>query len=79
MRPLQRKLSRDLRHSWPQVVSVTSVLAAGIASLVELQGTMFGLQRARSTLYDATGVVDAEARLDCAPEVVGRRSRSSQV
>lgn len=71
MTSLARKLLRDLRHAWPQVLSITSVLAAGITSLVSLQGTMVGLERARDLLYDATGFADAEVRLERAPEGVG--------
>lgn len=70
MNALHTKLFRDLRHSMPQVLSITSVLAGGIASLVSLQGTMLGLREARSTLYERTNFADAEVRVERAPVAV---------
>jgi putative ABC transport system permease protein len=67
---LHRKLFRDLRFSMPQVLSITSVLAGGIASLVSLQGTMLGLREAWSLLYDRTNFADAEVRVERAPEAL---------
>jgi putative ABC transport system permease protein len=72
VKALNRKLLRDLRHSWQQVVSITSVLAAGIASFVSLQGTMIGLDHARRELYQTTGFAGAEVRLHRAPDPVLR-------
>ena len=69
--PLDRKLLRDLRRMWLQIVSVGAVLGCGIALFVMATGTYGSIQRSRDQYYAAERMADLAASVVRAPEAVG--------
>ena len=70
MRALDRKLLRDLRRMRGQVITITLVLAAGVAATVSLTGTYRALGDARDDYYARHGFPDLWVHLERAPDSV---------
>lgn len=73
MRPLHRKLLRDLSALRGQVLTVALVIAAGIASFVSLRSTYSSLEFSRDAYYERSRFADVFATLERAPEALGER------
>ncbi len=73
MRPgvLVRKLGRDLRTEWGSVLSLTALVATGIACLVGARALFRDLDGARERYYRASRLADLVVELRRAPEVAG--------
>lgn len=67
VRPLDRKLFRDLWRLKGQMATIALVVAAGIAAFVTLRGTHTSIQDARSAYYERQRFADVFARLERAP------------
>ena len=67
---IHRKLLRDLALLRGQVITITLVIACGIASFVTLAGTYGSLQRARDRFYDRQRFADVFVTLERAPETL---------
>lgn len=52
MRMLDRKLSRDIRRMWAQVLAIALVMACGVATLVLAIGAYRSLEETRAAFYD---------------------------
>lgn len=69
---IDRKLLRDLSTLRGQVITISLVVAAGVAAYVTLQGTWTSLQSSKSAYYERQRFADVFARLKRAPmSVVG--------
>lgn len=67
MRPLNKKLFRDVvRMRW-QVVTIALVVAAGVANYVSISGTYSSLLRARDSYYERERFANVFARCERAP------------
>jgi len=73
MTAIHRKLVRDLWRMRGQVLTITLVLASGIAAYVSLSGTYRALERSRDAYYAATGFPDVFVHLERAPARVEAR------
>jgi putative ABC transport system permease protein len=73
VRPLNRKLVRDLRHLRGQMLSIGGVVACGIAAVVSMGSTLQTMQHARTAYYDHTRFADVFASLKRAPEPLAAR------
>lgn len=76
MRALQRKLVRDLGRMRGQVVTITLILAAGLAAYVCLAGAHRALATSRDAYYARHGFPDVFARLERAPDAVVEELRA---
>ncbi|HZO14906.1 MAG TPA: ABC transporter permease [Polyangiaceae bacterium] len=72
MKALDRKLLRDLSRLKGQLITIAMVVAAGIAAFISLRGTYSSLLRARDGYYEAQRFAQVFARVERAPEAVGR-------
>lgn len=72
MKPLDRKLLRDLRRLWMQAVAVGVVLGCGIALYVMATGMYGSLEAARDRYYASSHMADLAGALVRAPDSVGR-------
>ncbi len=70
MKPLDRKLWRDLRRLWLQALAVGLVLGSGIALFVMATGMYGSLERARDGYYERSHMADLAASLVRAPDRV---------
>ncbi len=70
MRPLTKKLVRDLGHMWAQALSIALVLAGGVATYVALASSHASLLAARDAFYERSRFPDAFVHLSRAPESV---------
>ena len=70
---LDRKLWRDILRLKGQVITISLVVAAGIAAYVTLRSTWASLTDSRDTYYERYRFADVFATLKRAPESVGRR------
>lgn len=75
MRALNIKLRRDLWRMRGQVVTITLILASGIAAYVALAGTHRALVSSRDSYYARHEFPDAFVHLERAPEAVAARLR----
>jgi putative ABC transport system permease protein len=75
MRALQRKLLRDLWRMRGQVVTITLILASGVAAYVCLSGAHRALARSRDAYYARYGFPDVFVHLEHAPDAVAERLR----
>lgn len=67
MRPLTKKLLRDLARMRWQVVTIALVVAAGVANYVSISGTYASLLSARDAYYQRERFADVFARCERAP------------
>jgi putative ABC transport system permease protein len=75
MRALHRKLLRDLRHLWPQLLAIAAVVAAGVAVCVTMLSALASLQLSRDDYYNGSGFADLFASVKRAPESTVTRLR----
>ena len=65
--PLRRKLLRDLRRLWAQVLAIALVLAAGVATLILGNGAYSSLDTTRARYYAEHNFADVFADVTRAP------------
>jgi putative ABC transport system permease protein len=70
---LDRKLLRELSRLKGQIVTIALVLASGITCFLAMRGTYDSLESAREAYYDRYRFAHVFARVERAPEPVGRR------
>ena len=70
MTALHRKLVRDVIAMRGQVLTITLVIACGIAAFVTLRGSWTSLISARDAYYERQGFADVFAALERAPDSV---------
>src|SRR5579864_9451816 len=75
MRPLDRKIYRDLIHLRGQFVAVALVVACGVASYVSMVSTYRSLLLSQSQYYAAYRFANVFAQLKRAPDSVARQIR----
>jgi len=75
MRALHIKLRRDLWRMRGQVITITLILASGIAAYVTLAGTHRALATSRDAYYARHGFPDVFVHLERAPDAVAARLR----
>jgi putative ABC transport system permease protein len=75
MAALHRKLLRDLRHSWPQLLAIASVIAAGVAVCITMLSALASLERSRDDYYASSHFADLFALVKRAPESTLARLR----
>jgi putative ABC transport system permease protein len=73
VRALERKLLRDVWRLKGQVATIALVLACGIMAMLMMRSTYHSLLAARDSYYAAYRFGDVFARLERAPDEVGRR------
>lgn len=76
MSPLTRKLLRELRQLFGQVITIALVVACGIASFVTMRSTYDSLLWSRDTYYAEYRFGDAFAHLERAPNAIESRLQS---
>ena len=59
--PLRRKVLRDLRRLWAQVLAIALVLAAGVATMILGNGAYASLHETRARYYDENRFADVFA------------------
>lgn len=67
MRPLDRKLIRDLRHIWLQALAIALVIGCGVAMYVMSFGTLRSLEETRAAYYERYRFADIFASVKRAP------------
>ncbi|PCD77201.1 ABC transporter permease [Pseudothioclava arenosa] len=67
---LDRKLIRDLRRLWAQVLAIAAVLACGVMVLVLGEGLQSSLAQSRDTYYERQRFADVFATLTRAPRTL---------
>ena len=72
MRTLDRKLLRDVRRNWMQVISIALVMACATMTIMGLRGTLVSVQRSRDAYYDAYRFADVFATVRRAPASLQR-------
>ena len=68
--PLRRKVLRDLRRLWAQVLAIALVLAAGVATLILGNGAYSSLYETRARYYDGNRFADVFADVTRAPRAL---------
>ena len=63
MRSLNKKLARDLRRMWAQVLAIALVLASGVATLVLAMGALRSLEETRAAYYERYWFADIFANV----------------
>ncbi len=70
VRALDKKILRDLRRMWGQVLAIAMVLAAGVSTLVLSVGAYQSLEETRNAYYQRYHFADAFAALTRAPKQI---------
>jgi putative ABC transport system permease protein len=68
--PLRRKVLRDLRRLWAQVLAIALVLAAGVATLILGNGAYSSLHETRARYYEENRFADVFADVTRAPRAL---------
>ena len=68
--PLRRKVLRDLRRLWAQVLAIALVLAAGVATLILGNGAYSSLFETRARYYEENRFADVFADVTRAPRAL---------
>lgn len=68
--PLRRKVLRDLRRLWAQVLAIALVLAAGVATLILGNGAYSSLYDTRAQYYAENRFADVFADVTRAPRAL---------
>ena len=76
MTALHRKLLRDLRRLWGQVLSIALVVACGVMAATSMRGTERSLAAARDAYYARWRFADLFATVQRAPERTAERLRA---
>ncbi len=78
MRMLDRKLLRDLRRMWAQVLAIALVMASGVATYVMASGAYHSLFETRSAYYQRYRFADVFTQVRRAPKSVVERLAAIQ-
>ncbi|MCU0902610.1 MAG: FtsX-like permease family protein [Tabrizicola sp.] len=70
MPPLRRKVLRDLRRLWAQVLAIALVLAAGVATLILGNGAYSSLYETRARYYEENRFADVFSDVTRAPRAL---------
>lgn len=70
MTPLRRKVLRDLRRLWAQVLAIALVLAAGVATMILGNGAYASLSETRARFYEENRFADIFADVTRAPRAL---------
>lgn len=70
MRVLDRKLLRELRRMWAQVLAIALVVASGVATFVLANGAYHSLEETRAAYYERHRFADLFTSLKRAPRAV---------
>ena len=73
MRALDRKLFRDFRRLWVQVLSIALVMGCGTMTIMGLRSTLVSIRQSRDDYFDAYRLADVFASLERAPNAVAAR------
>lgn len=73
MRALDRKLLRDFRRLWVQVLSIALVMGCGTMTIMGLRSTLVSVRQSRDDYFDAYRLADVFASLERAPNEVASR------
>lgn len=73
MRALNRKLLRDIRHTWAQVLAISLVMASGVGTFVMSLSTYDSLGRMQAEYYASYRFADVFAFMERAPATVAGR------
>lgn len=73
MTALDRKLLRDLRHRWAQVLSIAAVVACGVMIVITMQNALVSLRETRDVYYTRYRFADVFVSLTRAPNAVASR------
>ncbi len=73
MRTLDRRLLRDLRERWSQLLTIGLVVASGVGAYIALTATFRALDDSRTLYYETNRFGDVFATLERAPDAVGDR------
>lgn len=65
---LDRKLVRDLRRMWAQMIAIALVMASGVATYVMASGAYHSLDETRATYYQRYRFADVFAQIRRAPK-----------
>ncbi len=76
MRTLDRKLLRDLRRVWAQVLAIALVMASGAATFVLASGAYRSLDETRRTYYERYRFGEVFAEIKRAPKGLGDQIRA---
>jgi len=68
--PLRRKVLRDLQRLWAQVLAISLVLAAGVATLILGNGAYSSLHETRTRYYEENRFADVFADVTRAPRAL---------
>ena len=68
--PLRRKVLRDLRRLWAQVLAIALVLAAGVATLILGNGAYSSLHETRARYYEENRFADVFSDVTRAPRAL---------
>jgi putative ABC transport system permease protein len=68
--PLRRKVLRDLRRLWAQVLAIALVLASGVATLILGNGAYASLHETRARYYEENRFADIFADVTRAPRAL---------
>jgi len=75
MATLHRKLLRDLRHMWPQLLAIAAVIAAGVGVCITMLSALASLERSRNDYYASSHFADLFVTVKRAPESTMARLR----
>ena len=67
MRVLDRKVARDIRRLWAQIIAVALVMACGVATIVLSVGAYRSLEETREAFYARQNFADVFATATRAP------------
>ena len=70
VRPLDKKLFRDLLHIWAQALAIAMVMGSGVATLILAFGAQSSLEEIRATYYERYRFADIFAHVTRAPNLV---------
>ena len=76
LKPLDRKLVRDLMRMWGQGLAIAMVVGAGVAMYVMSEGMLRSLADTRDAYYERYGFADVFATLKRAPNSTMRKIQS---
>ena len=64
MRALDKKLVRDVRRMWAQVLAIALVMGAGVATIVLAIGAYRSLEETRAAYYERYRFAEVFAEID---------------
>ena len=73
LRALDRKLLRDLRRLWTQLLAIAAVIGAGVAVCITMLSASASLHASRDDYYERSRFADVFASLKRAPESAAAR------